>query len=174
VQGRRSERSGGAGVRPDAAGAEWGQSAAGPSRLPRTDDEAPMNADRLQPATTKHAVERAARLLRFQIDLGHCRVAAIEQDAFAAGYLWGFCGGTLAVMDAKALGLFPMFSMVCRSLFGERDGPRVLATVHRVLTEPAFEDGEAAGLADAWHSFDTDRAPVGLIVHLTGVGPPAA
>jgi hypothetical protein len=127
-----------------------------------------MSEDPKHPATTKHAVERAARLLRFQLDLGHCRVATIEQDAFAAGYLWGFCGGTLAVLDARALGLFPMFSMVSGSLFGERDGPRVLATIHRVLTDPAFEDGEAAGLADAWQSFDTDRAPVGLLVHLAG------
>jgi hypothetical protein len=174
MQGRRSERSGMVGVRPDAAGAERGQSATGPSRLRRTDDEAPMSADSIQPATTKHAVERAVRLLRFQFDLSHCSVAMIERDAFAAGYLWGFCGGTLAAMDAKALGLFPMFSMVCRSLFGERDGPRVLATIHRVLTEPAFEDGEAAGLADAWRSFDTDRAPVGLLVHLTGDGPQTA
>lgn len=127
-----------------------------------------MSEDPKHPATTKHAVERAARLLRFQLDLGHCRVATIEQDAFAAGYLWGFCGGTLAVLDAKALGLFPMSSMVSRGLFGERDGPRVLATIHRVLTDPAFEDGEAAGLADAWQSFDADRAPVGLLVHLAG------
>ena len=174
MQGRRSERSGLAGVRPDAAGTERGQSAAESSRLRRTDDEDPMAPDRLQPATTKHAVERAARLLRVQTDLGHCRVAVIEQDAFAAGYLWGFCGGTLAVMDARALGLFPMFNMVCRSLFGERDGPRVLATIHRVLTEPGFEDGEAAGLADAWRSFDSDRAPVGLLVHLAGGGPQTA
>lgn len=130
-----------------------------------------MTADPIQPSTTRHAVERAARLLRVQIDLGHCRVATIEQDAFAAGYLWGFCGGTLAVMDARALGLFPMVSMVSRSLFGERDGPRVLATIHRVLTDPAFEDGEAAGLADAWRSFEGDQAPIGLIVHLGGDRP---
>jgi hypothetical protein len=127
-----------------------------------------MSEDPRQPATTKQAVERATRLLRFQIDLGHFRVATIEQDPFAAGYMWGFCGGTLAGLDARLLGLFPMFSMVSRSLFGERDGPRVLATIHRVLNEAAFEDGEAAGLADAWRSFDTDRAPVGLLVHLAG------
>jgi hypothetical protein len=118
------------------------------------------------PARTKSAVERAARLLRFQIDLAHCCVATVEENPFVAGYLWGFCGGTLAGLDAKALGLFPMFSMVARSLFGERDGPRVLATVQRVLNDSAFEDGEAAGLADAWRSFDVERPVIGLAVHL--------
>jgi hypothetical protein len=107
-------------------------------------------------------------MLRFQIELGQCRVDTIERDAFVAGYLWGFCGGTLARLDARSLGLFQMFSMVARELFGERDGTTLVAAIPRILKNPAFEDGESGGLADAWRSFGTDRAPVGLIVHLRG------
>ena len=174
MQGRKSERSCVPGVRPSVAEAARGKAAAAPSRPRRPDAATPMSEDPKHPAKTTQAVERAVRLLRFQIDLGHGRVAMIEQDAFAAGYLWGFCGGTLAGLEAKSLGLFPMFSMVSRCVFGERDGPRVLATIHRLLNEPAFEDGEAAGLADAWRSFDSDRAPVGLLVHLVGDGSDSA
>ena len=133
-----------------------------------------MSDDPRQSAAAQHAVDRAARLLRFQIDLAHCRVATVEADPFVAGYLWGFCGGTIAGLGVRSLGLFSMFSRVARSLYGERDGLRVLTTVQRVLTEPAFEDGEAAGIADAWRSFDAERAATGLVVHLAGDGPASA
>jgi hypothetical protein len=133
-----------------------------------------MSEDNRRSAKATQAVERAAQLLRFQVDLAHCRVAMVEEDPFVAGYLWGFCGGTIAGLRLRSLGLFSMFSKVARGLFGERDGARVLATVQRVLNEPAFEDGEAAGIADAWRSFDTERAPTGLIVHLAGNNPDAA
>lgn len=125
-----------------------------------------MSDDRKQSATPQHAVDRAVRLLRLQIDLTRCRPATVEEDPFVAGYLWGFCGGTIAGLGVRSVGLFSMLSGVARCLFGERDGPRVLTTIPRVLNEPAFEDGEAAGIADAWRSFDADRAATGLITHL--------
>jgi hypothetical protein len=145
-----------------------------PSGAAATDDEVPMSDDRKQSATPQHAVDRAARLLRLQIDIARCRVATVEEDPFVAGYLWGFCGGTIAGLGVRSLGLFSMLSRVARALFGERDGPRLLATIQRVLNEPAFEDGEAAGIADAWRSFDAERAATGLIAHLGTDGPARA
>ena len=125
-----------------------------------------------RPATAKDAVELATRWLGFQVDLAGCRADTVERDPFVAGYLWGFCGGLLAELEATSPGLFPTFSKVSRNLFGERDGPRVLAHIHRVLRYPEFEDGEAAGLSDAHRSVQTDRSTVGLIAHLTGGYPP--
>ena len=124
------------------------------------------------PATAKDAVDLATRWLRFQVDLAGCRPDVVERDPFVAGYLWGFCGGVLAALAATSPGLFPMFSAVSRNLFGERDGVRVLAHIPCVLKYSEFEDGEAAGLADAQRSVMTDRSTVGLIAHLTGGSAP--
>jgi hypothetical protein len=121
-----------------------------------------------KPATAKDAVDLATRWLGFQVELSGCRPDVVERDPFVAGYLWGFCGGVLAGLEARSPGLFSMFSMVARNVFGERDGPRVLACIHRLLTRPEFEDGEAAGLVDAHRSIRTDRSTVGLIAHLNG------
>jgi hypothetical protein len=118
--------------------------------------------------TGNDAVEAATRWLRLQVDLGRCRADTVERDAFVAGYLWGFCGGVVAALEVTSPGLFPMFSRVSRNLFGERDGPRVLAHIHRVLKRPEFEDGEAAGLTDAQRSVASGRSAAGLIAHLTG------
>jgi hypothetical protein len=120
------------------------------------------------PGIAKDAVELATRWLRLQVDLTGCRAATVESDPFVAGYLWGFCGGILATLEADSLGLFPMFSMVSRGLFGERDGPRLLSSIHRVLNDPRFEAGEVAGLVDARRSVLTNRSTVGLIAHLKG------
>jgi hypothetical protein len=121
-----------------------------------------------KPGTAKDAVELATRWLRLQVDLSGCRAQTVERDPFVAGYLWGFCGGILASLEVSSPGLFPMFSMVSRTLFGERDGPRVLTSIHRVLDHPSFEAGEVAGLVDARRSVQTYRPTVGLISHLRG------
>jgi hypothetical protein len=126
------------------------------------------------PGIAKDAVELATRWLQLQVNLSGCRVETVERDPFVAGYLWGFCGGILATLEAASPGLFPMFSMVARGLFGERDGPRVLANIHRVLAHPRFEAGEVAGLVDARRSVQTNRSTVGLIAHLRGEPGPGA
>jgi hypothetical protein len=128
----------------------------------------PMTEDRKRPATAGDAVETATRWLRLQIDLGRCRADTVERDAFVVGYLWGFCGGVIAALEVTSPGLFLMFSRVSRNLFGERDGPRVLAQIHHVLKRPEFEDGEAAGIGDAQRSVATQRPAAGLVAYLTG------
>lgn len=127
-----------------------------------------MSSSSNRPATAGDAVDLAVRLLRVQVDLAGCRAEVVERDAFVAGYLWGFCGGVLDALGVRSHGLAPMFGAVARELFGERDGARLLARVRRVLAQPAFEDGEAAGLTDARRSVQTDRASIGLVAHLSG------
>lgn len=134
----------------------------------------PMTENGNRRATGGDAVELATRCLRLQADLGGCRADTVERDAFVAGYLWGFCGGVIAALEVTSPGLFMMFSRVSRNLFGERDGPRVLAHIHRVFKRSEFEDGEAAGLADAQRSVESGRAAAGLIAHLTGPADPDA
>jgi len=120
------------------------------------------------PATTSDAVALAMRLLRFQLDLSGCHSETVVQDAYVAGYLWGFCGGILTGLHAASPGLFPFYSMTCRALFGERDGAGTVEHVARVRDTSEFVAGERVGFADALRYVTEGRAGSGLIVHLGG------
>ena len=120
------------------------------------------------PATASDAVALAARLLRFQVELSGCSSDTVDRDPFAAGYLWGFCGGILAGLRTVSPGLFPIHSMVCRALFGDRDGASMVEQVARVRETSAFIAGERIGFADALRYAMEGRAGGGLVSHLAG------
>jgi hypothetical protein len=118
------------------------------------------------PATANDAVALATRLLRFQVELSGCRSDAASRDLFVAGYLWGFCGGILAGMRVPSPGLFPLHSMVCRALFGDRDGAGLVEQTARVREAGEFVAGERVAFADALRYATEGRAGGGLVVHL--------
>lgn len=120
------------------------------------------------PATATDAVEVAARLLRFQVELSGCRAEAASRDLFVAGYLWGFCGGILRGLRAVSPGAFPLHSMVCRALFGERDGSTLVEQVSRVREAGDFVTGERVGFTDALRYVTEGRAGSGLVGHFRG------
>ena len=124
------------------------------------------------PATASDAVATAVRLLRFQIELGGGCADRINRDPFAAGYLWGFCGGILRSLRANSPGLFPLHSMVCRALFGERDGASVVEHVARMRDAGDFVTGERVGFADALRYVTEGRAGSGLVGHFLGSAAP--
>jgi hypothetical protein len=122
--------------------------------------------DGKSPATANDAVALATRLLRFQVELSGCRSETASRDPFVAGYLWGFCGGILAGMRAPSPGLFPLHSMVCRGLFGDRDGAGLVEQIARVRESGDFVAGERVAFADALRHMTDGRAGGGLVVHL--------
>lgn len=132
-----------------------------PTRIPMEHEH-----DGKSPATANDAVALATRLLRFQIDLSGCRGETASRDSFVAGYLWGFCGGILAGMRAPSPGLFPLHSMVCRALFGDRDGAGLVEQTARVRETGEFVAGERVAFADALRYVTEGRAGGGLVVHL--------
>jgi len=120
------------------------------------------------PATASDAVTLAARLLRFQIDLSGCCSDTFNRDPFAAGYLWGFCGGILSAVRAVSPGLFALHSMVSRALFGDRDSASVVEYAAHVREAPAFITGERMGFADALRYLTEGRAGSRLVGYLGG------
>jgi hypothetical protein len=118
------------------------------------------------PATANDAVALATRLLRFQVELSGCRADTVNRDPFVAGYLWGFCGGILAGLRAPSPGLFPLHSMVCRALFGDRDGAGVVEHSARLRERGEFVMGERVAYADALRYVAEGHAGGGLVVHL--------
>jgi hypothetical protein len=120
------------------------------------------------PATASDAVALATRLLRFQVDLSGCAGDTVNRDPFVAGYLWGFCGGILAGLRTVSPGLFSLHSMVCRALFGDRDGASMVEHVARVRETSAFVTGERVGFADALRYAMEGHAGGGLVTHLAG------
>lgn len=132
--------------------------------------EIPMDRDTdgKPPATAGEAAALAVRLLRFQVDLSGCCVDTVTHDSFVAGYLWGFCGGILTGLRAISPGLFPLHSMVCRALFGDRDGASMVEHIARVRESSDFVAGERAGFADALRYATEGRAGAGLVGHLAG------
>lgn len=130
----------------------------------------PMNHehDGKSPATANDALALATRLLRFQVELSSCRSDTACRDPFVAGYMWGFCAGILAEMRAPSPGLFTFHSMVCRALFGDRDGAGLVEQVARVRETGEFVAGERVAFADALRYVTEGRAGGGLVVHLGG------
>ena len=120
------------------------------------------------PATASEAVALATRLLRFQVELSGCRAEEVRADAFVAGYLQGFCAGILTGLHTNSPGLFALHSMVCRAVFGDREGAGIVEHIARVREEADFREGERIGLADALRSITEARAVGGLVVHLEG------
>jgi len=118
------------------------------------------------PATATDAIAVATRLLRFQVELSGCSADIINHDPFVAGYLWGFCGGVVRGLRAISPGLFPLHSMVCRALFGERDGASLVEQVARTRDASDFVTGERVGFADALRYATEGRAGNGLLGHL--------
>jgi hypothetical protein len=129
---------------------------------------------RKPPATSSEAVAFATQLLRFQVDLSRCRIETIKSDPFVAGYLWGFCAGCLSGLRGNSPGLFALHSIVCRGVFGDRDGASIVEHVTRTMEAEGFRDGERVGLADALRSVKEGRAAGGLIAHLSAPGSPCA
>lgn len=123
------------------------------------------------PATATDAVAVATRLLRFQVELSGCSTDTVNRDPFVAGYLWGFCSGILRGLRAISPGLFPLHSMVCRAIFGERDGAGLVEQVARVRDAGDFVTGERVGFADALRYVTEGRAGNGLVGHLMGSEP---
>jgi len=123
------------------------------------------------PVTATDTVAVATRLLRFQVELSGCKASAVSRDRFVAGYLWGFCGGILRGLRAISPGLYPLHSMVCRALFGERDGATLVEQVSRVRDAGDFVTGERVGFADALRYVTEGRAGSGLVGHLMGSDP---
>lgn len=114
------------------------------------------------------AIEVSARVLGLQLDLcpGSRRVVGV--DRFAIGYVWGFCGGALAALRVERADLYGVFSVVCRQILSEREAVRVLAGIPGMAHDALFQDGEAAGIADARSCLESDRAPLALALHLSG------
>lgn len=134
-----------------------------PTRIPMDQEH-----DGKSPATANDAVALATRLLRFQVELSGCRGETASRDSFVAGYLWGFCGGILAGMRTPSPGLFPLYSMVCRALFGDRDGAGLVEQIARVRETGEFVAGERVAFSDALRFVTEGRAGGGLVVHLGG------
>ncbi len=122
--------------------------------------------DGKSPATANDAVALATRLLRFQVELSGCSGDTASRDPFVAGYLWGFCGGILAGIRAPSPGLFPLHSMVCRTLFGDRNGSSVVEKTAQARETGEFVAGERVAFADALRYVTEGRAGGGLVVHL--------
>jgi hypothetical protein len=135
-----------------------------------------MNQDRGRkaPATSSEAVVLATQLLRFQVDLSRCRIETIKSDPFVSGYLWGFCAGCLSGLRGNSPGLFALHSVVCRGVFGDRDGASIVEHVARTMDAGGFREGERVGLADALRSLKEGRTAGGLIAHLSALGNPCA
>ena len=120
------------------------------------------------PATASEAVALATRLLRFQVELSGCRPEDVRGDRFVAGYLQGFCSGILTGLHTNSPGLFALHSMVCRAVFGDRDGAGIVEHVARARDDADFREGERVGMADALRSITEARAVGGLVVHVEG------
>jgi len=120
------------------------------------------------PATASEAVALATRLLRFQVELSGCRAEEVRDDRFVAGYLQGFCAGILTGLHTNSPGLFALHSMVCRAVFGDRDGASIVEHIARVRDDTDFREGERIGMADALRSVAEARAVGGLVAHLEG------
>jgi hypothetical protein len=114
------------------------------------------------------AVDVSTRVIGLQLDLCPGSRAAIRADRFAIGYAWGFCGGALAAFRIENADLYRTFSVVCRQILSERDAVRVLAGIPGMAQDERFQDGEAAGMADARNCLESDRPSLGLVLHLSG------
>jgi hypothetical protein len=113
------------------------------------------------------AVDVSRRVLGLQLDLCAGSRTAVETDHFAIGYMWGFCGGALTGLNVEDADLYKAFGLVCRQILAERDAIRILAGIPGVADDAVFQDGEAAGLADARACVERDRPPIGLVLHLS-------
>lgn len=113
------------------------------------------------------AIEVSVRVLGLQLDLSPGSRAAIGTDRYAIGYLWGFCGGALALMEVEDADAYRSFSVVSRRILPERDAVRILAGIPSMAHDELFQDGEAAGLADVRTRLEHDRPPLGLVLHLS-------
>jgi hypothetical protein len=113
------------------------------------------------------AVDVSTRVLGLQLDLCAGSRAGVGTDRFATGYMWGFCGGALTTLRVEEADLYKAFSIVCRQILAERDAVRVLAGIPSAAQDAKFQDGEAAGIADARACLEQDRPPIGLVLHLS-------
>jgi hypothetical protein len=120
-----------------------------------------------KPFSIEDAVDVSRRVLGLQLDLCAGSRTALESDRFAIGYMWGFCGGALTALNVADADLYKAFGIVCRQILAERDAIRILAGIPSVAGNAVFQDGEAAGLADARACVERDRPPIGLVLHLS-------
>jgi hypothetical protein len=123
--------------------------------------------EELLPFGIDDAVDVSARVLGLQLDLCPGSRAALGSDRYAIGYLWGFCGGTLAILQVGDPDVYRSFSLASRRILPERDAVRILAGILGMAGDELFQDGEAAGLADARTCLEQDRPPLGLVLHLS-------
>lgn len=119
------------------------------------------------PFGIEDAVDVSARVLGLQLDLCPGSRAALGTDRYAIGYLWGFCGGALAILDVNDADLYRSFSFVSRQILPERDAVRILAGIPGMARDELFQDGESAGLADVRTCLEQDRPPLGLVLHFS-------
>jgi len=113
------------------------------------------------------AVDVSARVLGLQLDLCPGSRAALGTDRYAIGYLWGFCGGALAILEVDDADIYRTFSLASRRLLTERDAVRILAGIPGMARDELFQDGEAGGLADVRICLEHDRPPLGLVLHFS-------
>lgn len=118
--------------------------------------------------TIEDAVDVSTRVLGLQLDLCPGSRRLIQTDRFATGYAWGFCGGALIALRVESADLYRTFGLVCHQVLADRDAVRMLAGIPGMADDERFQDGEAAGLADARGCLERDRPPLGLVLHLSG------
>ena len=112
------------------------------------------------------AVDVSTRVLGLQLDLCAGSRGRVGSDRFAIGYLWGFCGGAITALGVREAELYTLFAVVSRQILSERDARRLLAGIPGMADDAAFQDGEAAGIGDAIRCLESDRPPLGLVLHL--------
>jgi len=118
--------------------------------------------------TIEDAVDVSTRVLGLQLDLRPGSRRLIQTDRFAVGYVWGFCGGALIALRVESADLYRTFGLVCRQILAERDAVRTLAGIPGIAEDELFQEGEAAGIADARRCLEQDQPPLGLVLHLSG------
>lgn len=120
------------------------------------------------PFTVADVVDVSTRVLGLQLEICPGSRSAVRADWFAIGYLWGFCGGAMSALHVARADLYRTFSIVCRQILPERDAVRIVAGIPGMAQDERFQDGEAAGIADARGCIERDKPPLGLVLHLSG------
>jgi len=118
--------------------------------------------------TVEDVVDVSTRVLGLQLDICPGSRSAVRADRFAIGYAWGFCGGAMAALRVGRADLYRAFSIICRQILSEHDAVRVVAGIPGMAEDEKFQDGEAAGIADARGCIERDKPPLGLVLHLSG------
>lgn len=120
------------------------------------------------PFSIEDVVDVSTRVLGLQLDICPGSRSAVRADRFAIGYAWGFCGGAMTALRVGQADLYWAFSIVCRQILPERDAVRLVAGIPGMAHDERFQEGEAAGIADARGCIERDKPPLGLVLHLSG------